>query len=162
MPKPTPTIEELTAKTAHFLAYRARSKKEVERYLKRKTNQTESSAVIEKTIADLEQFNLVNDTVFARQVAESYLRSGKGPKIIALKLREKGVERAIIAQVIENLDAAMIQEAARAALTKKIKTVHEPNSSKKRQLLFKFLYSRGFETKLGYELIDAKGGLTVQ
>lgn len=162
MPETQRTVEQLFAKTMHFLTSRARSKAEVVRYLKQKMGKEYDEAVTQEVLAKLEQFNLLNDSSFAKQLTESYLRAGKGPKIIGIKLREKGVESETIRHTLENLDTDLVREAALTALTKKAKTLHESNTSKKRQLLLKFLYSRGFEPKLGYELIDANGELPVQ
>lgn len=146
----------------HFLAFRARSKAEVVRYLKQKMGKEYDEVVARQVLANLEQLNLLSDSSFAKQLTEFYLRAGKGPKIIGIKLREKGVESETIRRTLEDLDTGVVREAALAALTKKAKTLHESNTSKKRQLLLKFLYSRGFEPRLGYELIDANGELPVQ
>jgi regulatory protein len=156
------TAQELFAKTIHFLKFRARSKSEVERYLKLKMGRHFDAGVVQEAIANLEQFNLLNDSAFAVELAQSLLRTGKGPKIIELKLREKGVDRETIANTLSALDKKAIKAAALAALQKKAKTLHESDTYKKKQMLLKFLYSRGFELKLGHELIDANGQLPVQ
>ncbi len=157
MSEPTLTAEQLFAKTIHFLKFRARSKHEVERYLKQKMGSLYDANTVKEAIANLEQFNLLNDTSFAKQFAESLLRSGKGPKIIEVKLREKGVERETIASTLESLNKAIVRDAALAALNKKTKSLHETNSYKRKQMLATFLYSRGFDSRLAYELIDANG-----
>jgi regulatory protein len=162
MPEPELTADQLFVKTIHFLKFRSRSKAEVERYLKQKMGSRYNPDIVQEAIYNLEQSNLLNDSSFAAELAQSLLRSGKGPKMIELKLREKNVDSNIIANTIASLDAALIKEAAYAVLQKKIKTVRESNPFKKKQMLIKFLYSRGFEPKLGYELIDANGELQVQ
>lgn len=162
MPEPEITADQLFAKTIHFLKFRARSKAEVERYLKQKMGSRYDANIVQEAINNLEQSNFLNDSSFANELAHSLLRAGKGPKIIELKLREKGVNPEIITSTIAGLDTALIKEAAHIVLQKKIKNVRESNPFKKKQMLIKFLYSRGFEPKLGYELIDANGELPVQ
>lgn len=157
MSEPTLTAEQLFAKTIHFLKFRARSKHEVLRYLKQKMGPLYDASMVQEVIANLEQFNLLNDISFAKQFAESLLRSGKGPKIIEMKLREKGVERETIASTLESLNKEMVKEAALETLTKKAKSLHETNAYKRKQMLATFLYSRGFDSRLAYELIDANG-----
>lgn len=157
MSEPKLTAEQLFAKTIHFLKFRARSKHEVERYLKQKMGPLYDENTVREAIANLEQFNFLNDAAFAQQLADSLLKSGKGPKIIEMKLREKGLDRETIRNTLENLNKDMVREAAHAALTKKAKTLHETNAYKRKQVLATFLYSRGFDSRLAYELIDANG-----
>lgn len=99
-----------------FLGYRARSRKEVERKLASKGFEPE---VVAETLATLARAGLLDDAEFSRSWVRA--RTGSrplGPARIAGELRQKGVDRELIAEALATVDAdgelAMAIEAGRA------------------------------------------------
>ena len=114
-------IEELQAKDARerayqqamlFLSYRARSESEIRRNLRKHEI---PEAVIEETLERLRQDGLANDKEFASAWVEN--RSTFRPRsrrMMALELKQKGLDEEAIQSAMENVDdEASAYEAAR-------------------------------------------------
>ena len=76
------------------------SEKGIRDYLKKKAF---SDAIIEKTVEKLESYGFVNDEKFAKNYFES-MSAGKGKRAIANKLRQKGISKEIVDDLIEQVD----------------------------------------------------------
>lgn len=73
----------------HYLSYGLRTEKEVRDYLRRK--EFESDDIVQ-TIQRLKEYQLVDDFMYAESYVRTYRREGtKGPRVVAQKLKEKGV-----------------------------------------------------------------------
>lgn len=141
-------IERLQAEDAHerafqqamlFLSYRARSEAEIRKNLRKHEI---PEAVIDETIERLRQDGLANDTEFASAWVEN--RNTFRPRsrrLLAMELRQKGLDDEAIRSAVENLDEeASAYEAAqkRAARFKGL----EWNDFRRK--LSDFLARRGF------------------
>ncbi|MBU1868655.1 RecX family transcriptional regulator [Patescibacteria group bacterium] len=93
-----------------YLEYRPRSRKEVSQYLKKKTSQQkqlyqtheEEIQIIEKTLTQLEELDLINDTSFGQWWLEQR-QTGRKPKgvwAIRSELKQKGVADDIIEKTL--------------------------------------------------------------
>ena len=125
-------------KIMDFLSRREHSKKEIINKLYRRVSSME---LLEEELEKLIQEGLLNDKRFAEQYVYSRENQGIGPKRIKNELRKKGVQNAIIEELLAKKDWT---EQARKALLKKIKT-GLPEDRKQMLKLKKFLYYRGFE-----------------
>ena len=125
-------------KIMDFLSRREHSKKEIINKLYRRVSSME---LLEEELEKLIQEGLLNDKRFAEQYVYSRENKGIGPKRIKNELRKKGVQNAIIEELLAKKDWT---EQARKALLKKIKT-GLPEDRKQMLKLKKFLYYRGFE-----------------
>lgn len=132
---------------------RARSEKEVRDYLrnlsfKRKVKgQAEiSDSVIDLLISKLKQKRLLSDEEFAKAWVEGRRRSKKKGKV-ALKqeLFQKGIDREIIDEVLDQTTNEEEEELAKQALEKKIRTWRNLDSLELRTKAIEFLLRRGFE-----------------
>lgn len=88
------------------------SEKGLKDYLKKKNF---DGTVIENAVAKLKEYGFVDDEKFAKSYFES-LSASKGKRAIANKLREKGISKEIIENLIENVDEdSEIEKASKVA-----------------------------------------------
>ncbi len=123
----------------HFLSYRPRSEAETRMRLQRRGFAEED---IEKTISELKRLDLINDTTFAEFWKEN--RNSFRPRsqrAVKQELRQKGVQRDIIDEVVDNVDDT--ENAYRAALAK-AKNLPVTDYQIFRQRLGGYLQRRGF------------------
>jgi regulatory protein len=92
-------FEQYYLKAVHFLKFRPRSTKEIRDHLLKKKA---SPDVIEKIVATLTEQKFLNDYDFARWWIESRARfRPKGRRIIELELKQKGIAKDTIEEVME-------------------------------------------------------------
>jgi regulatory protein len=133
------------AKSAAYrlLTYRPRSRAELIGKLQEKGFDL---AVIEGVLADLERYGYVNDRQFAEQWAAGRLRRrGFGRRRVERELRDKGVERDIIAETLASVWSGDIEmKTARASAERKLKTLRSFDGETCRRRLAAFLERKGF------------------
>ncbi len=136
---------------------RQRSEKEVRDYLKnlsfkRKVKDKDeiSEVAIESLITKLKNKRLLNDADFAKAWVDARRKSKKKGKI-ALKseLYQKGIDRQIVDQVLEESTVDSEMYLAQQAIDKKWKKLSTLPYLEKKKKAYEFLMRRGFE----YEVI---------
>ena len=142
MQQTSPTLTDIRFSAMNLLALREHSAKELKEKLERKF---ECATLIEEAIAGLIEQNLQSDERFARAFVAMRQRQGKGPLIIRMELREKGVAGELIAHFIDDSDALWF-ELARHVWTKKFRAT-PPFDSRERAKQMRFLQSRGFSSR---------------
>jgi regulatory protein len=122
-----------------FLSYRARSESEIRRNL-RKHEFPET--VIEETLERLRRDGLANDDQFARAWVEN--RSVFRPRsrrMLALELRQKGLDEDSVKTALENVDD---ENLAYEAAQKRVNRLKDLEWNEFRKKLSEFLARRGF------------------
>jgi regulatory protein len=122
-----------------FLGYRARSESEIRQNLRKHEI---PEPIIEQTLERLRQDGLANDNQFARAWVEN--RSAFRPRsrrLMAMELRQKGLDDEAISSATENVDdEALAYEAAQ----KKVSRLKNLEWSEFRKKMSDFLGRRGF------------------
>jgi len=124
-----------------ILSRRDHAEAEVRRKLKQKGF---VEPQIEGAVAWLKQHRLLNDEAFARMYVENTLRfKPTGPRLLTLKLKQRGVEPALIEKVmaesfVPGRETELIQQ---AALKRRVRSLQEPREYLRLQ---RWLLSRGF------------------
>ncbi len=127
-----------------FLGYRPRSRLEIERYLRQKEYEAEA---IDAAMARLVDNHYIDDEAFARAWLSHRERlRPRGARGIAHELRQKGVEREIIDQVLAELDEDV---SAWTAVEGKLDRWRNLDDAAFRKKVTGFLSRRGF----GYDAI---------
>lgn len=122
-----------------YLGYRARSRKEIETYLRGKEF---TEDVVESISARLEEQGYVNDEEFARAWLRERSRfNPKGARALRYELRQKGVTDPVIDQVLTDVDE---DEAAWAAVEAKLSSWQRLDRQAFRRKLSGHLSRRGF------------------
>jgi regulatory protein len=142
------------------LSYRARSTKEVEEKLKEKGF---GPSEIKKTVEWLTGAGYLNDEVFARDRANSRLRTKNwGAVKIASELNSKGVAREIIGKILDELDEALEVETALRALdmwTRKNRAVINKGGKGLTMKAMRHLKNRGFSASVISSALNGFGEL---
>lgn len=115
------------------------SEKGIRDYLKKKNV---GKDIIEKAVAKLQEYGYVNDESFAKNYFES-MRNSKGKRVIANKLKEKGVSAEIVEQLLEDVEEEDELEKATALAEKFVK--NRENSAKTNQKCIAHLIYKGYD-----------------
>ncbi len=150
----------LLNKSLNFLSFRPRSQSEVEDYLAKKIaaaegvkfSEAKQSVIIIQVVDKLKNYKYLNDYEFAKWLVESRLTSNpKGPKIIAMELKRKKVDQAIIEKVLNSLPNQ--KELALKSLKKKLEKFNKLTKLDFKKKVYMYLGSRGFDSETIRETI---------
>ena len=131
----------------NFLSYRPRSRVEVRRYLKR--NET-PPAIIEAALAKLDRLNLTNDEAFTTFWIENRAQfSPRGERALKNELRQKGVERDIVDEMVDDEQDEELALRAGRKKAQSLARLPAMDLATFRTRLGSFLQRRGF----GYSIV---------
>jgi len=135
-----------------LLTRREHSKYEIARKLKQRGFTPE---VIEKAISECERFDYINDERTARVLIRQMTRKGFGAKRIRQEMGRKGLRSNSIQRILfESVSEADEREGAEHILKKNIKKFERENDlKKKKEKIYRFLYSRGFSQEIISQLM---------
>jgi len=142
MQQTPPKVGDIRFSAMGLLALREHSVKELKDKLGRKFSCAE---LVEEAIAGLVEQNLQSNERFAQSFVSMRQRQGKGPVIIKLELREKGVDAELINQFVDDVDVLWF-ELARDVWHKKFRGTM-PADPRERAKQMRFLHSRGFSSR---------------
>ncbi len=80
----------------------------------------EAMVWIEEILSDFQRFGYLNDERYSELKIKDYLAAGKSPRYIHGKLREKGIDENIIAELLSQQDYDPYEAALRLARKKRI------------------------------------------
>lgn len=125
-----------------LLAFCLRSEKEIYDKLIKKFEKT----LVEQTIRRLKKANLINDEAFVRAFIKTReILKPKGKKALFLELRQKGIDKALINQILENeYNEEKELFLAKKAAESRIKRYKDLPRDKFEQKIVGFLLRRGF------------------
>lgn len=147
-----------------LFSVRQRSEKEVKDYLKNlsfkrkiKDQDEISEKIIGLVIDKLKQKRLLSDEEFARAWVEGRRRSKKKGKV-ALKqeLFQKGIEKKIIDEILNQTTSEDEEKLADQALEKKLNTWKNLKQRELKKKAYEFLMRKGFEYDLVREIVEKK------
>jgi regulatory protein len=150
---PTRTSRKDAMNTAvRILTYRDHSKYELKQKLQQRGF---ASEVIDTVIIECERLNYLDDQRTARVYISQLKRKCFGKRHIRMALKKKRLRGVVIENILlENYTEAEDRENAGKLLEKKMKTFNrEEDSKKRRDKIFRFLYSRGFNKDVITDLI---------
>jgi len=133
------TLNDIRLHAMNLLALREHSVKELKDKLERKYGCT---ALIEEAIAGLIVQGLQSDERFTQAFVAMRQRQGKGPVVVRMELREKGIANELMASFVDDSDPLWF-ELVRDVWWKKFRGV-SPADSRERAKQMRFLQSRGF------------------
>lgn len=114
-----------------------------------------ASDVIDTVITACERLNYIDDKRTAYIYISQLKRKCFGKRHIRLALKKKRLSGAVIEKILlENYTEAEEHEKAGKLLEKKMKTfMREEDSKKRRDKIYRFLYSRGFDKDIIADLL---------
>ena len=151
--KPAKTSHQQAMNTAvRILTHRDHSKYELKQKLRQRGF---TSKVIETVVVECEHFGYIDDNRTARVYILQLKRKCFGKRYIQQALKKKRLSGAAIEKILsENYPGADEYEHAGRLLEKKMKTFErEADLKKRREKIYRFLYSRGFSPAVIRELV---------
>lgn len=148
------SVEELTAKLEEACVRGEQCSHDILRKLARRGV---SGATAEKIVAHLREGRFVDDERFARAyVRDKYLFSRWGRRKIALGLYAKSMPRDLIDGALAEIDVKVYAKTAFKVLAGKLKMLDDDlPRMEKREKLFRFGVSRGYESALLIKIINS-------
>ena len=139
-------------KALHYLASRARGKVEMERYLKEKGFANEPIAA---AMDKLNTLGYLNDSEYASMlVRDRSTLKASGRRVIAMELKQQGIDDETAAEALEQYGDEDELEAARKHAQKALRGASRENDPKKqRAKLYSSLARRGFSSQLIHKVI---------
>src|SRR3972149_11704227 len=150
-------FEKLLNKTYRFLSYRPRSEKEVIEYLKKKSffskitedkERQDLEQVINSVVKKLKEQKFLDDREFAKWWIEQRSKvKPKALKFIIFELKQKGIEKDLIEEVLESKEFEIVSDFDKAfkLAQKRINRYRGETPKKAYEKMARFLASKGFD-----------------
>lgn len=110
--------------------------------------------IIDAVLEQLQQEGYQCDVRFATMFTEQRLRKGFGPLSIRAKLQERGIDREVISDAINELDTDWVEQAVQALQVRFNPAELADNSQRQRGRVARFLQSRGFSPSTAHRALD--------
>ncbi|MBI2360046.1 MAG: regulatory protein RecX [Deltaproteobacteria bacterium] len=148
--------EEALNRALRFLGYRPRSEAEVRDKL---SHLGFSQPVVETTLERLRHLKILNDEIFARDWTRGRVEErGYGPLRIERELRQKGIDKALIAEVVrETFGQESGRERAKKLLERRFKD-KDLSDTKTQRRAIAFLQRRGYRDSVIAEVLRMPEG----
>lgn len=132
-----------------YLDYRPRTEAEIRKHLSEKEVE---EGIIDEVVKRLRRNNLVDDARFAENWVENRSEfRPRGKRALAYELRQRGIDRKAIDQVLEDVDEDQLAYQAALKQYRKYRRFDWPDFRKK---MFGFLARRGFNYAASAEAIE--------
>jgi len=138
-------------KAVKLLVTREHSRMEIETKLAKRDVSTE---IIDAVLEQLHREGYQCDIRFASVFTEQRLRKGFGPLSIRAKLQERGIDRSIISDAINELDTDWVEQAVNALHSRFNALELADQSQRQRGRVARFLQSRGFSPRTAHRALD--------
>jgi regulatory protein len=107
-----------------------------------------------KVIARLKQLKYIDDKEFAKDYIQTRLLvNPKGPNLLKLELKLKGVDKQIVDNAVEKADIDEIKVAL-DVLERKKKSINRAEGQKRKEKIMRTLSSRGFKLDTIYKILE--------
>ena len=148
-------------KALNFLSFRPRSEKEIRDYLSGKLRPRSirkiipSEETIEKIISKLKDYKFINDEEFAKWwIEQRTLIKPKAGRIIKMELKQKGIDKELIDELLKNEKESDFEKAKKLAE----KRIPRYSKIKEKRKIFeklgRFLVSKGFDYDIIKKVVD--------
>ena len=133
-----------------YLSNRLRSKKEIKEYLLKKYPY---SNCIEDIIENLIKNKMLNDKEYAKAfVHDKLLFTSLGPYRIRDELYQKGIDKDIILEVIDNIDYDVVYEKANKQIKKMMNSTRKKDNL--RNKIYANMINRGFDASMVIDILN--------
>lgn len=152
MNKKTYTVQEATKKLEHYCAYQERCHQEVRRKLEAMHMIPEVIDII--TVHLLDQ-NFLNEERYAKAfVSGKFKIKHWGRRRLTFELKRKDIGKYNINQALKSIPDAEYLEVFNKLIEKKVDSIKEINTLKKKKKLIDYMLYRGWESHLVYEKVN--------
>lgn len=145
------SFEEILAKMMRFCSYQERSEWEISQKVK---EYGLASADTDQLLNILKEENFIDETRFATAFVRGKLKVKKwGIYKIKQGLIAKGVKPSIVSEALKTIDYELYLENLKGLFQQKAKTLG--NSRNERAKIYRYLLSKGYESKLVMEILNS-------
>lgn len=145
------SFEEILAKMMRFCSYQERSEWEISQKVK---EYGLASADTDQLLNILKEENFIDETRFATAFVRGKLKVKKwGIYKIKQGLIAKGVKPSIVSEALKTIDYELYLENLKVLFQQKAKTLG--NSRNERAKIYRYLLSKGYESKLVMEILNS-------
>ncbi len=145
------TVEEAKKKLERYCMYQDRCHQEIDKKLFEMRMITEAKELI---ILHLIEHNFLNEERFAKSFARGKFRIKKwGKQRIIRELRMRDISEYNLREALKEIDDQEYENTLREITEKKFDTINENNFYKKDKKIKEFLFRKGYETNLIYEIL---------
>lgn len=145
------TVEEAKKKLERYCMYQDRCHQEIDKKLFEMRMITEAKELI---ILHLIEHNFLNEERFAKSFARGKFRIKKwGKQRIIRELRMRDISEYNLREALKEIDDQEYENTLREITEKKFDTINENNFYKKDKKIKEFLFRKGYETNLIYEVL---------
>ena len=138
------------------LTGRARSRRELADKLKQRAL---SEEIATRLLDRFEELGLVDDAAFAQAwVSGRHTAKGLAPRALAQELRRKGVDDEVAREALELIDSDDQEEAARALVRKKLRSLTRFDDATRTRRLVGMLARKGYAPGMAYALVREELG----
>ncbi len=155
---PVKREEQARALCLRLLTARARTRSELESQLSKRGYSDDVSLTVLDRLTDV---GLIDDTDFAEQwVRSRRVNAGKGKRALAVELRNKGVDKAVIGEVLAGIDAGAERQRAEELVRAKLRRerLDDGDDPKVLRRLVGMLARRGYGQGMAFEVVTAELG----
>ena len=143
--------KEALAKIQHYCAYQERSHKEVKNKL---FEYGLYASEVDELISHVITQGFLNEERFAKAFAGGKFRIKKWGKLkIQNELEFLGVSKRNITTALKEIDSVEYTKTLKSLINKKASQTTEQNSFKRKNLIARFVISKGFESELVWEML---------
>lgn len=143
------TVMEATKKLEHYCAYQERCHQEVIQKLK---SLSMIPQAIDLIVVHLIEHNFLNEERFAKTFVSGKFRIKKwGKRRLTVELSRKDISKFNVNQALREIDADEYIDVFNDLAEKKVNSMMESNSYKKKKKLIEYLLYRGWESHLVYD-----------
>lgn len=147
----TYTIQEATKKIESYCAYQERCHKEVVQKLR---NMNMIPQAIDHIVTHLIKQNYLNEERFAQSFARGKFNIKKWGRVrISRELKFRGISKYNLKSALEEIEDSVYLNTLDKISKRKLATLKETNTQKKRKKLADYLLYRGWETHLVFDKI---------
>jgi regulatory protein len=113
--------------------------------------------VAERLLDRFEEVGLVDDAAFARSWVDTRQQGrGLAPRALRQELRRKGVADDVVAEALEQVDAASQERAARALVRKRLRAMRGLDTTVATRRLVGMLARKGYSSGLAFAVVRAE------
>lgn len=121
-------------------------------------DKTEALSWVEEVLTEFEGYGYLNDNRYAEFKIKNYLLSGKPERYIKIKMQQKGIDSALVEELLEKEEYDLDEMALRHAKKKKIGPYRQDQESRKenRQKDLAAMVRAGFDYEVAIRAIDSE------
>lgn len=136
----------------NYISYCDRTEEQIRQHLKRKKL---PEIIILPVIEKLKEYRYADDARYASLYIESAKLSSKGKRLTASKLKQKGIDAAVLDQALESYSEEDERSGAEEFIKKQNQILHQHPPAIRKEKILRQAVMRGYSSSLIYDILQA-------